>query len=169
MDHDALDTYLNDHFAGATLGCEHARRLEAACADSPFGAVMADIAMEIEQDRDTLAELMERLDTPRSPVKAATAWVAEKAGRVKFGGATSGDRELGDYLALETLSLGVEGKRSLWTALEAIADDYPALRSVDLAALAARAEAQRAALEEQRIVAAREAFGVADRQGGAAR
>jgi hypothetical protein len=169
MDHDALDTYLNDHLAGATLGCEHARRLEAAYESSAFGTVMTNLAMEIEEDRDTLVDLMERLDTPRNPVKAATAWVAEKAGRVKFSGASSGDRDLGNYLALETLSLGVEGKRSLWTALESIAADYPELGSVDLAALVARAEAQRAALEEQRIVAARQAFGIAEREPGAAR
>lgn len=166
MDHDALDIYLNDHLAGATLGCDHARRLEAVYEGTPFGTVMAQIAMEIEEDRDTLVDLMERLDTPRNAVKAATAWVAEKAGRVKFSGVSSGDRELGNYLALETLSLGVEGKRCLWTALEAIASDYPPLAATDLAGLIARAQAQRAALEEQRLATAQKAFGASEPEVG---
>ncbi len=86
---------------------------------------------------------------------------------MKFSGVSSNDRDLGNYLAIETLSLGVEGKRSLWTALEVIAADYPALAEADLAALADGAEAQRAALEDQRILAARQAFGTAAREPGA--
>ena len=95
----ALGTYLNDHLAGATLGLDHARQL----ADSSEGASaleMARIAREIEEDRETLISIMHALGTSRNPVKTATAWVAEKAGRVKFSGATSGNRELGRFLAL---------------------------------------------------------------------
>ena len=57
MEHDALSTYLNDHLAGATLGCDHARQLEKMFAETPFGPTMTRIATEIEQDRDTLVEL----------------------------------------------------------------------------------------------------------------
>jgi hypothetical protein len=78
MDHNGLNTYLNDHLAGATLGCDHARQLEEMSADTPFGPTMTRLATEIEQDRDTLVELMERLDVPRNPVKQAAAWIAER-------------------------------------------------------------------------------------------
>ena len=159
MDRDALETYLNDHLAGSTLGVDHARRLEAALDGTPFGPVMAQVAMEIEEDRDTLIELMDRLEVSGNPVKAATAWVAEKAGRVKFSGLSSGDAELGNFLALETMSLGVEGKRCLWAALQTVVGEYPALATVDLPGLEARAEAQRAALEEQRLAIAPKALG----------
>src|SRR4051794_26572616 len=98
MDHEALSTYLNDHLAGSTLGADHARQLEERSADTPFGPAMARIADEIEEDRDTLAKLMDRLDVSRNPVKAASAWVAEKAGRVKFSGASSGDADVGYFL-----------------------------------------------------------------------
>jgi hypothetical protein len=158
MEHDALNTYLNDHLAGATLGVEHARQLENAFVGSDFGIEMARLADEIEEDRDTLLGLMERLDAPRDPVKKATAWVAEKAGRLKFSGLTSRDRDLGTYLALETMSLGVEGKLSLWTGLAEIAPEYPQIAAIDLGRLIERARDQRAALERERLLAARRAL-----------
>ena len=77
--------------------------------------------------------------------------MAEKASRMKFSGATSGDRELGTLLALETLSLGVEGKRCLWESLVVIPDAAPALQELDLPDLIARAAAQRAAIDRERL------------------
>lgn len=158
MDDDALRTYLNDHLAGATLGVDHARKLEGLFEGHPFGVDMSRIATEIEEDRDTLIELMGRLDLPRNPLKQATAWAAEKAGRVKFSGATRGDAELGRYLALETMSLGVEGKQALWTALQRVASTTGELAGTDFEHLAERARNQRAALERQRLESAIPAF-----------
>ena len=158
MDHDALDTYLNDHLAGSTLGVDHARQLQEMTADAPFGVVMARLADEIEEDRDTLVDLMERLGTTRNPIKVAGAWVVEKAGRVKFSGLSSADADLGLYLALETLSLGVEGKHSLWTALARVQNDHPELEKTDLDRLISRATAQRQILEAERFAQAERAF-----------
>ena len=158
MEHDALNTYLNDHLAGSTLGLDHARHLEEASTGSDFGIEMSRIADEIEEDRETLIGLMERLDAPRNPVKTATAWVAEKAGRLKFSGLTARDRDLGTYLALEAMSLGVEGKLSLWTGLAEIAPEYPQIAAMDLDRLVARARSQRATLERERLAVAHRAL-----------
>jgi hypothetical protein len=157
-DHDALRTYLNDHLAGSTLGVDHARQLEEMLEGLPEAQAMADVASEIEADRDVLIALMGRLGAGKNPVKAATAWVAEKAGRIKFSGASSQNRDLGIFLALETMSLGVEGKRDLWVALTTIAADVPALGTVDLDDLIARAGSQRARLETMRETYARRAL-----------
>jgi hypothetical protein len=146
-DDDALRTYLNDHLAGSTLGVDHARQLERMLEGDPDGPVMTDIADEIEADRDALLGLMDRLGASKNPVKAATAWLAEKAGRIKFSGISSQDRDLGIFLALEAMALGVEGKRDLWVALRTVADRVPVLATVDLPDLIARAESQRARLE----------------------
>jgi hypothetical protein len=159
MDEDALSTYLNDHLAGAMVGCEQARQLEEMHADTPFRPEMSRVAAEIEEDRETLVALMEELDLGRSAVKQAGAWVAEKAGRVKFSGISAGDRELGRYLALEALSLGIEGKRSLWTALARLKATGDDLGSTDLERLIERAEAQREVIERQRIATALASFG----------
>jgi hypothetical protein len=136
-----LDVYLNDHLAGARFGSDLARRLAGRMGATAMNAV----AEEIEEDRQTLQRLMDRLGTSRNPVKEATTWVAEKVSHVKLSGLAAGHREFGLFMALEALSLGV-------------ADDYPELREFDLVALRERATAQRRVVEAERAAAARRAF-----------
>src|SRR3954468_15713836 len=87
----ALDTYLNDHLAGATLGSDLADQLRDQTDGTPRGELLARIAAEVEEDREALVELMDELDVSRNPIKQAGGWLAEKASRVKFSGAGSGD------------------------------------------------------------------------------
>jgi hypothetical protein len=115
---------------------------------------MNTLAPQIEEDRQTLIDLMEEMDIPKNPVKQATTWVAEKASRAKFGGLRATETGLGIFMALETLSLG-EGKLCLWIVLREVADEYPPLRSVDLEELIERARSQRSALERERVAAGR--------------
>jgi hypothetical protein len=68
--------------------------------------------------------------------------MAEKASRVKFSGVMSGEPEHGAFMALESLTLGVEGKRSLWKSLSEVADRHSVLASANLDALLERAIAQ---------------------------
>jgi hypothetical protein len=149
-----LDVYLNDHLAGARFGSDLAHRL----ARRMGGAVMHDLAAEIEADRETLQQLMNRLGTTRNPVKEAVTWTGEKLSHVKLSGLTAGSEEFGLFMALETLSLGIEGKQALWVALAEVHDRYPALGEFDLEALRERAGAQRSAVEAERAAAARRAF-----------
>jgi hypothetical protein len=149
-----LDVYLNDHLAGARFGSDLARRL----ARRMGGSTMNALSEEIEEDRQTLQQLMDRVGTSRNAVKQAATWVAEKFGQVKLSGLTAGHREFGVFMSLEMLSLGVEGKRSLWVALSGIADQYPELREFDLVALRERAAAQRQVIEAERSAAAQRAF-----------
>ncbi len=162
----AMDVYLNDHLAGATLGSNLAEQIRDRHEGTPLGDIMRTIAAQVEEDRQTLIELMERMDVSRNPVKQATGWVAEKASRVKFSGVVSGEPDHGAFMALEILTLGVVGKLSLWQALEQVKGDYPELVSADLDGLIARAEAQHGTLEQQRLAAGRHAL-VSD--GGRAR
>ncbi len=149
-----MDVYLNDHLAGSMLGSDLAEQIQKQSEGSPLAEIMSSISAQIDEDRQTLVDLMERMGTSKNPVKQATTWLAEKASRAKFTGITSGEDELGTFMALEALTLGVEGKASLWRALIAVAERYPALGSVDLTGLLERAEAQHAALEDERVAAA---------------
>jgi hypothetical protein len=151
MADNAIDVYLNDHLAGAMLGSDLAEQLRAQNHGTPLGLLMESLAPEIEQDRQTLMELMQHMDTSQNPVKQATAWIAEKASRAKFSGATSGDPELGTFMALETLALGVRGKACMWEALKLVADQHPAIASVNLDELIHRAGIQEDALERERL------------------
>jgi hypothetical protein len=119
---------------------------------------MRTIAAQVEEDRRTLIDLMERLDVSRNPVKQATGWVAEKASRVKFSGVASGEPDHGAFMALESLTLGVVGKLSLWQALAQVKSDYPELESTDLDGLIARAQAQHDTLDQQRLAAGKRAL-----------
>jgi hypothetical protein len=149
----AIDVYLNDHLAGAMLGVDLAGQIQAQNHGTPLGELMESLAPQIEQDRQTLIELMREMDSSKNPVKQATAWIAEKASRAKFHGMTSGEPELGTFMALETLVLGVRGKACMWRALKQVADRYPPLASLNLDELIERADTQYAMLERDRLAA----------------
>ena len=149
----AIDVYLNDHLAGAMLGRDLAEQIGARNRGTALGELMESLAPQIEQDRQTLIELMRQLESSRNPVKQATAWITEKASRAKFSGITSGEPELGTFMALESLALGVRGKAYLWKALKQIADQHPPIASMNLDGLIDRARAQEDALERERLAA----------------
>jgi hypothetical protein len=153
-----MNVYLNDHLAGATLGSDLAEQIRERHEGTRLGEVMGSIAPQIEEDRQSLLDLMERIGTPRNPVKQATGWVAEKASRMKFGGIASGEPDHGAFMALESLSLGVEGKGSMWKVLKAVASQYPQLASTDLDALIERATEQHEILERERVAAGERAL-----------
>jgi hypothetical protein len=153
-----MDVYLNDHLAGAMFGSDLANQIRAQTEGTALGEVMQSVAVQIEEDRETLLDLMERMGTPKNPVKQATTWVAEKASRVKFRGLTSDEPGLGTFLALETLAIGVEGKLCLWNALKGVVDQYAPLASMNLSQLVERAQSQRDVLERERIAASKHAL-----------
>ena len=58
---------------------------------------------------------MDQLGVTPNPAKQAVAWAGEKAGRLKLNGELRGTSPLTPFVELEALSLGIEGKRLLWT------------------------------------------------------
>jgi len=148
-----LPTYLNDHLAGATAGVELARRLRGSNEDDPdFGPALAEICAEIEADRETLKQIMDRLDVGQSRLKPAVAVVGERLGRLKPNGRWRSYSPLSRLVELELLQLGVAGKRRLWRALEHTHGED--LASFDLGSLAERATAQLRRLETLHLRAA---------------
>jgi hypothetical protein len=154
---DHLHIYLNDHLAGSATGLELAKRARKENEGTPLGVMLAELVREIDADRDELQRLMDELDIGRNPAKEAGAWLAEKVSRLKLNGQLTGYSPLSRLIELETLFLGVTGKRELWIALRDLFG--PRLRDFDFDRLIERAESQRERLEEHRIAAAREAFG----------
>lgn len=158
MAHRPLDTYLNDHLAGAMFGSDLAERLCDQHEGTTLGDVMATIAPMIEEDRQTLIDLMQRMGTTENRVKQATTWMAEKTSRVTLSGLTSGAADVGTLMALETLCLGVYGKLGLWKSLVEVGDQHAPLAATDLHELIARARSQHEALERERLVMSRRAL-----------
>jgi hypothetical protein len=151
-----LAIYLNDHLAGATVGLELARRAHGSNSDNDYGPILGGLAAEIAEDRETLIEIMDRLGIGQDRLKIAAAWVGEKVGRLKLNGQIFGYSPLSRLIELEGLSLGVEGKHSLWSALRHVYGER--LADVELDPLIARAAAQRETLEELRHQASRAAL-----------
>ena len=149
-----LDVYLNDHLAGSAAAVELVERLRANNKGTPLAAHLEGLALEIEADRDTLGQVMERLGVARSTSKQVAGKVLETLSRLRLNEHVTGSEDVTRLMELETLSLGIEGKLSLWRSLTEVAASRPALAGVDLAALAARAVSQRAGVERFRLEAA---------------
>jgi hypothetical protein len=153
-----LAIYLNDHLAGATAGLELARRSASSNEGSGYGRFLDDLVTEIDEDRESLLELMRAVGVGVDRIKVLGGWAAEKAGRLKLNGRLLGYSPLSRLLELEGLTLGVRGKLCLWRALIELQPADPRLSAAQLARLSERAEAQLDGLEAQRLQAAALAF-----------
>jgi hypothetical protein len=153
-----LATYLNDHLAGSTAGIELVRRAATENRDNDLGRFLSSLEREIASDRQTLQELMAALGVGADRKKIVAAWVSEKVGRLKPNAQLLGYSPLSPLVELEALSLGIEGKRLMWVALQEIAGPGFPLSLARLQELAVRAERQRADVEAQRRAVAAEAL-----------
>jgi len=143
---DSLVVYIEDHKAGAGLAIGLLEAMEARRDDEALSQFAASILADIKEDETTLQDLATNM------LKEATAWMLEKASRIKLGANASGD--FGTFEALEFLALGIQGKLSLWHALQVAAVLDGRLRSLDFNTLIARAESQHARVEERRLALA---------------
>ena len=111
----------------------------------------SNLAQEIDEDRDALIAVMEELRVTPDRVKVLAAWAAEKLARLKPNGRIVSYSPLSRLIELEGLLLGVRGKLALWSALQVIEGEQPALAGVELIALRRRAEGQLEELERCRL------------------
>lgn len=155
MAHEHLTTYLNDHLAGSVVALELLDHLQATHAGSELGTFFKQLSSDIAADRDELQGLMERLEISESRTRKASAWFTEKLTELKLRLDDPKDGSLRLFESLEALSLGIEGKRSLWIALIAAAEQSPSLRILDYERLEERAQEQRDRVENLRIATAK--------------
>jgi hypothetical protein len=153
-----LETYLQDHRAGAEAGSDLARRMLSENEDTPYEEFLAHLADEIDEDVRTLEQIMERLEIDRSALKTAAAKVGEKVGRLKPNNALTSYSPLSRVLEFEGLRAGVQGKLSMWDSLLEIAPFDDRIDADQMGALMQRAEAQLKGLRVHHRLAAREAF-----------
>lgn len=146
-----LQLYLNDHLAGATGGLALARRLAKNQRDTPFAADLAALAREVERDRETLIEIMDRIGVRRYPAKGWLALLAERAGRLKLNGSLVQRSPLSMVVELEMMRLGIEGKASGWRSLRELTEAEPRLDAAQLDELERHARAQADDVEGMRV------------------
>jgi hypothetical protein len=155
VDQKLLGIYLNDHLAGSVVGTRLVRRIAKHNEGNHYGSEASRLAHEIEQDKATLEELMERLGVRKKRARLAVAAVTETAGRLKPNGRLVGYSPLSRVIELEALTIGITGKLELWQSLKATGER---IDGVDPDELIARAEDQRGRVRELRLQASREAF-----------
>src|SRR5436190_11587449 len=114
-----LATYLSDHLAGAVVALELLEHLGNVHAGTELAAFFARLREDILADRAELESLTGRAGGSTGTVRAAVAWLGEKAARLKLrmDDAAGGDFRLLE--AVELVAIGIDGKRALWLALAA--------------------------------------------------
>ena len=153
-----LATYLNDHLAGSVTALELLGHLVEAHAGTAVAGFLVRLRADIEADQEELKSLIGRFGAGTSVARRAAAWLAEKAAELKLRADDPAGGALRLLESLEVVSLGIEGKRSLWLALKAATGSNPGLRGPDYGRLLLRAEEQRSQVETARLDAARGAL-----------
>lgn len=151
MAYESIHVYLTDHFAGATAGLQVVDAAADRHRSDELGEFFSPLAAEIRQDKDTLKGLMTAMGVDESGAKLTLARLSTVFSAPKFSGRGIENDYLGDFTALEMLSIGVEGKLCMWKALEKVSGDYPALAELDITELRARATDQRSRIEAKRL------------------
>lgn len=153
-----LSSYLNDHLAGSVGALELLDRLIDTCQGKPLERFFRELRDEIAADQETLKELIGSLGEKESAVRKAGAWVVEKFSRAKIQLSETREGEIGLFLALEGLALGIRGKQALWRALAGASATVPQLRRLNYDELEQRAVEQYERVEAKRLEVAREVF-----------
>jgi hypothetical protein len=146
---DSLAIYLHDHYAGSHFAIELLDSIHDQYSAEPLGDFARRISEEIEQDRHVLRHLIETAGKSHLDAAEVLGWFSEKVSQLKMRRDHSGG--LGTFEALEMLTLGIQGKIGLWTALPEIRKVDPRIPDLDFATLLARAQTQYNQVEEQRL------------------
>lgn len=142
-----LAIYLHDHLAGAAFAIDLLESLEKEFAQEPLGLFATGLRQEIDTDRQLLQSLADKTEACPHTLKDTLMQLGEKLSRWKLHRNANGG--LGTFEALEALSLGILGKRALWTALKKL--DDVRFRATDFDLLLERSEEQYRQVEARRI------------------
>lgn len=153
-----LDVYLNDHMAASAAALELVERIRSNNEGTALATHLEELGRDIDADRQTLATVMERLGVRPSTPKQVAGKVIETLSRLRLNEHLTRSAHVTRLMEIETLSLGIEGKRGLWQALEQVTPTRPSLADFDLPALVRRAADQRSRLEPYRLEAAVDAL-----------
>ena len=158
MTDDNLTNYLNDHLAGSVGALELLDRLIENYEGKPLERFFKNLRGDIQEDQKKLEDLIHKLGEEESAVRKAGAWIMEKFSRAKIRLTESEGGDIGLFLALEAIALGITGKQALWRALASASEAVPALARLNYAELEMRAAEQAERVEAKRRELARTVF-----------
>jgi hypothetical protein len=146
-----LAGYLNDSLAHETFAVELVRRTLSENEGTPLRGFLEVLSWELEEDRETLVRVMNRLGVRRRRVGVSLAWIEEKLGRLRL----TRYSPLRTLVELAALDRRIKGKLDTWSTLRSSLG-VPAA-GVDFDELIRRAERQAEELERRRIAVAADA------------
>jgi hypothetical protein len=88
---DPLATYLHDHLGGADMAIDLLQAMRDRQKDKSLSQLAEHVLAEVKQDRDTLQHLADTIGSGSNLLKEFTAWLGEKASRVKLGEGAAGE------------------------------------------------------------------------------
>ena len=143
-----LAIYVRDHLAGAAGGVALARRAAGTTRqlDPQAATTLSRLVREIDEDGRALRRCATALGIRQPRLRALSASIAERLGRMKLNGQLLGTSALSPVLELELLIMAVTGKARGWRNLATLAPDGVP-DDIDLEALEQRSLQQRAQLE----------------------
>ena len=110
-------TYLRDHLAGADTAIQMVHGLSDAYRGGPEGALFESLYEQFREDRGVVEGILAELGYASRSAKRLAGRAAGSALRVVAGGAPG---NLSLFRTLEALAIGVQGKRCLWRAAQAL-------------------------------------------------
>lgn len=119
---DVITTYLQDHHAGSAGGVDAFRRVASGHGDPQVREEVARVGEQVEEDQQSLEQIMASLGVKPAALKDLPARVGEKLARLKPNERISTRSPLSDVEELEALILAVEGKSLLWALLGQLDD-----------------------------------------------
>jgi len=140
----ALIAYLRDHLSGSDVAVGVVHRLVSTDQTVVDRPLFRRLAKEFEEDRSVVRALLNELGASGRSIKRAAGIASGAVLSVTAGGAPG---ELSLLRTLEALSIGVQGKRCMWRALQTL---RPSSGGMDFVELEAKAIRQWEAIEERR-------------------
>jgi hypothetical protein len=153
----ALAAYLRDHLAGADAAIHVVGHLKAAQLGRPDGTLFAWLHEQFQIDRDVVIAMLTELRVSPRSVKLLA---GHAAGTVLKAAAGTRPGELSLFRTMEGLSVGVQGKRCLWRAAQALAPPLRAPGGRTWGELESRAADQWEAIERYRLALVAQTLGV---------
>jgi hypothetical protein len=120
MEQQSLAIYLRNHEAAAQAGRDLFRRTAANQRDQPYATELAELTTEVEEDLETLHEIMRAARVSPDLLQGLALRLGERVGRLKPNGRLLGRAPLSDLIEVEALVVAVRAKAAGWQALSSV-------------------------------------------------
>lgn len=148
-----LATYLIDHLTGSDAALTTVTRLALSHEGAPEGRVFGVLKQQFESERAVVRSVLDQLGSSAVSLKRAAGYASGAVLQAVAGGA---DGSLAMFRTLESLLIGVQGKRCLWRTLQAVDLEFTA--TSDFKTLECQALEQWERIEELRQSQLRRTF-----------